>query len=81
MKLISTELRVDNDTLQPMIRVTLDMPLEPIVDQEALEGEDELHRMMGEKLCKAMQGQGLMLDLITEAWAVAAGQAWQGDPR
>lgn len=66
IKLISKELRVDLDTFAPMCRVTVDVPLEPMVDTQALEGKDALYMKIGQAFIESVEDGGCLLDLISE---------------
>jgi hypothetical protein len=55
MKLVSRELRIDDKTFQPVARVTFDIPLERVVDDIAIYGEDSFYQRIGEEFAKAIK--------------------------
>ena len=55
MELISKELKADPNTFAPVMRVTIELPLEAIPDGVALMGEDEVKMMLGTELYRVLK--------------------------
>lgn len=62
IKLISKELKVDQETFQPMLYVTVAVPIEPMVDTQALESKDALYMKIGQAFIEAVNGEGYLFD-------------------
>ena len=50
MELISKEVKMDPNTFAPVVRVTIELPLEIMQDGIALMGEDEVKMILGTEL-------------------------------
>ena len=50
MELISKEVKMDPNTFAPVMRVTVELPLEIMRDGVALMGEDEVKMILGTEL-------------------------------
>ena len=55
MQLVSKELRMDNVTYAPTMRVTIDMPLEVVQDAASMMGEDEVKMILGTELYRVLK--------------------------
>lgn len=67
IKLIEKKMSVDPETFQPMMYVTLALPVEPMVDTHALGGEATLYMKVGQAFIEAVKGDGSLFDLVGEA--------------
>ena len=72
MKLVSRELRIDDDTFSPVARVTFDISLEGIADGIAISGEDSVYRVIGEAFVKAIETDGSIMNTVMASWAEGA---------
>lgn len=57
IKLIEKKLSVDPETFQPMLHVTLALPIEPMADTQTLEGKDALYMKIGQAFVEAVNGE------------------------
>lgn len=55
MELISKKLKIDPRTFAPVMRITVDLPLEVLPDGVALMGEDELKVILGTKFYELLK--------------------------
>ena len=56
IKLIEKKMVVDLETFQPIMHVTLAVPIEPMVDTQTLEGKDALYMKIGQAFVEAVNG-------------------------
>lgn len=57
IKLVERKVKVDTDTFQPICRITIDVPLEGLVDLRVEKGKEQLYRIIGEELIEAIQNE------------------------
>lgn len=57
MNLISKEVKMDLSTFAPVVRVTIDLPLEIMRDGVALMGEDEVKMILGTELYEVLKNE------------------------
>lgn len=58
IKLVKKEISVDKETFQPILRVTVDVPMERVIDEEALEGQDVAYLKIGRAFVDAVVSDG-----------------------
>ena len=57
MNLISKEVKMDPNTYEPVVRLTVDLPLEIMRDGVALMGEDEVKMVLGTEMYDILKGK------------------------
>ena len=57
MKLIEKKIMVDADTFQPIMRVTLDIPIEVAMDISVKDGRECAANFLGEELLTIMEAK------------------------
>ena len=55
MNLISKQVKMNPSTYEPVLRVTIEMPLEIMRDGVALTGEDEVKMILGTELYRLLK--------------------------
>lgn len=73
IKLVDRKLSVDRNTFTSTCRITIEVPLETMVDIRVFQGEDELCAVLGKEVLESVQGNHrLLMDCVKEAWVEAA---------
>jgi hypothetical protein len=54
MKLISKEMKINTDTFQPEMIVTIAVPIEAMMDAQRFVGENEFFQIIGKEFCESI---------------------------
>jgi hypothetical protein len=56
MEFVSKQTVIKKETFQPMLRLTIDIPKEPLMDLKAIHGQEGLEEIIGKQFVELLKG-------------------------